>query len=135
MMHKQPDFSGHWRANLERSTFRVTAPRSLDMVIEHQGDSLRQKVLSVSRDGSEQKALFTCRTNGALGTGRLNGEMVAGRAWWMDVELMIELVIPTSQDELRLIDCWTLSNDHRKLTMRHRDDALAGQFVELDRVA
>ena len=134
-MRKRPDFSGRWRANLHRSKFGAATPRSLDMVIEHKGDSLRQKVLSVAHDGAEQKALFTCCTNGEPGTGRLNGEMVAGRAWWLDLELRIELVVPTSNGTLRLIDCWTLSDDLRTLTMSHRDDALAGQTVELERVA
>jgi hypothetical protein len=134
-MRKQPDFSGRWRADLDRSRFGATAPRSLDMAIEHAGDCLRQKISSVADDGVERKALFSCRTNGALGTARLNGELVAGRAWWLGVELRIELVVPASGGELRLIDCWALSDDLRTLTMSHRDDALAGQTVKMQRLA
>ena len=133
-MSLRPDFSGRWRANLHRCEFRAPAPRSLDMLIDHTGDSLRQKILRVTHDGMDQKALFACRTDGVQGANRLNGEPLAGRAWWLDDALMIEIVFPGSGGELRLVDCWTLSNDRCTLTMAHRDDALAGQTVELERV-
>ncbi len=134
-MCKQPDFSGRWRANLDRCRFSAIAPRSLDMAIEHAGDTLRQKVLTVAHDGAARKALFSCCINGELGEARLNGEHVASRVWWLGVELRIELVIPASSGELRLIDCWTLSDDLRTLIMAHHDDALAGQIVEMERVS
>jgi hypothetical protein len=133
-MSSQPDFSGRWRADLPRCTFATPAPRSLDMLIEHIGDSLRQKVVSVAHDGADQLALFTCRTSGAPGASRLNGAPVAGSAWWLDGELVIEVVMPRPDGELRLVDCWRLSDDRLTLTMTHRDDALAGQTVELARV-
>jgi len=101
-MSEQPDFSGHWRASLERSRFATQTPLSLDVLIEHSGDSLRQKVLSVAQDGAEQAALC---------------------------------VVPRPGGEIRLVDFWSLSIDQRTLTMAHRDDALAGQTVELELVA
>ena len=58
-------------------------------------------------------------------------------AYWQDGddtdELVIETTMSREERDLHFKDCWSVSEDGQRLTMAHRDDALAGQTVILVR--
>jgi hypothetical protein len=118
----KPDFSGEWEADLSRSTVRGAAPQSMRVVIDHHEPVLREEVIVVKANGSEQQLGFECRTDRA--ENRMQGLPIGGSARWAGEELIIETVV---SPERRFRDFWSLSSDGQILTMEHRDDLLAGQ--------
>ena len=85
-----PDFSGLWRLNLEKSTFRGQAPKEILVKIQHRDPMLVQTMLVVGADGSERLLTFTYDTGGGESTNALAGEEMQTRAHWSGSELVIE---------------------------------------------
>jgi len=129
----KPDFSGTWTADLSKSRFAGPKPASLLVVIEHRDPKLRQNLVVTKADGSTDRAMFECRI-GEEGGLLFNGNELRGAAKWVDDELVIESGVKIGERELYFCDCWSLSLDGQQLFMEHRNDALAGQRVECQRV-
>jgi len=129
----KPDFSGTWTADLSKSTFAGPKPASLLVVVEHRDPEFRQELVVTKADGSTDRAVFGCQI-GDEGTLLFNGSQLRGAAKWVGDELMIESWVRIGERELYFCDCWSLSPDGQRLTMEHRNDALAGQRVECQRV-
>jgi len=129
----KPDFSGTWTADLSKSRFAGPKPASLLVVIEHRDPKLRQELVVTKADGSTDRARFECRI-GEEGRLLFNGNQLRGAAKWVDDELVIESGAKIGERELYFCDCWSLSLDGQQLIMEHRNDALAGQRVECQRV-
>jgi hypothetical protein len=129
------DFTGIWRLDAEASEFHGPAPTSLIMKIEHAEPDLTQHIAATDMAGKEHRRVFTCRigeeTISAVGETTLR--LIA--YWQVDVpgELVIETLMNREDRVLEFRDCWSLSDDGSRLTMAHRDDALAGQTVILIR--
>jgi hypothetical protein len=129
----KPDFSGLWRLNLEKSTFRGPLPKELLVRIEHREPHLTQTMLIVAADGVEQEQTFTYETTGresTITTGLGDGQ---SRGHWNGSELVIDSVLNTPNRTFRFSDHWSLSSDGQTLRMAHRDDDLAGQVAVLER--
>jgi hypothetical protein len=131
----QPDFSGLWQLNVEKSTLRAQVPKELLVKIDHRDPNLTQTMLIVAADGSEQQQTFTYETNGyesrtklALGEGQ-------SRAHWNGSELVIDSVLTTPSRTFHFSDHWSLSWDGQTLQMAHRDDDLAGQVAVFEKAS
>lgn len=128
------DFSGRWTADLSKSKLLSPRPKAMVVMVAHSEPDLRQEITVTKDDGSEQRIVFECRTNGETDRCRLDGKEVRGQAQWRGEELVIELWMRHGDREIYLCDCWSLSPDRQTLTMEHRDDALAGQVTFLRRM-
>jgi len=127
----QPDFTGFWRLDSEASTFHGPAPAGLLIKIEHREPDLTQHILATDGAGQERRSIFTCRT-GEETISTIGETILRCRTHWQDTnELVIDTVMSRQGNLLRFMDHWSLSPDGTRLTMAHRDDALAGQTVIL----
>lgn len=88
----------------------------------------------MKEDGNEQRITLQCATNGEPDQCQVDGKNVRGSAHWQGEELVIEIWLQQGDKELYVHDCWSLSPDRQTLTMRHRNDALAGQIAVLRRI-
>jgi len=129
----RPDFTGIWRANLEKSILRGPVPREILHRIEHREPHLDQEILVAQADGNEQHLIFSYNTTGDETTNLIGGKTARTRALWDGNELVIESWLEILDRQLHLKDHWSLSDDGETLTMAHRDDDLAGQIVVHDK--
>lgn len=127
------NFSGTWNANLSKSRFLGPPPIAVSVRIEHSDPELQEEIVVRRIDGSQEKAVFQCWTNGAPGKSLLNGAAVRGSARWDGAELIIESWMRFGAREMYFCDCWSLSHDGQSLSMEHRKDVLAGQLTVLER--
>jgi hypothetical protein len=125
----QPNFSGLWQANLDKSHLSAPPPAKLMMKIAHGDDDLRQAVLVTRSDGTQERQVLTYSMTGAQSDIELRGLPLKLRVQWNGPEMVVE----ATYGERALRDYWSLSDDGLTLTMAHRDDALAGQMTVLER--
>ncbi|HSZ62418.1 MAG TPA: hypothetical protein VK828_11505 [Terriglobales bacterium] len=128
------DFTGAWKANLEKSKFQGPQPKSLTMKIAHSQTELHQEIVVTRPDGNEDRVVFKCWINGDQNKNSLNGKPIRGSARWQGNELVIESWLHAGARELHFRDHWSLSDDRKTLIMEHREDDLAGQRTVLERV-
>ena len=127
------NFTGTWNANLSKSRFLGPSPKTLSVKIEHSDPELQEEILVTNGDGSEERVVFKCWTDGEQDGSLLNGVAVRGGGRWDGEELVIESRIQFGTREMHFCDCWSLSPDGQTLSMEHREDDLAGQLTILDR--
>lgn len=128
------NFTGTWRANLSRSRFVGPPPIAIAAKIEHSDPELQEELLVTKADGSEERVVFKCWTNGEQDKSTLNGRAIRGWARWEGDEVVIQSWVQFATREMYFCDCWSLSPDGQTLSMEHREDDLAGQLMVLDRV-
>jgi hypothetical protein len=128
-----PDFSGLWRLNLEKSTFRGQAPKESLVRIQHCEPTLVQTMLVVAADGGEQLLTFTYDTAGGESRNTVAGGEVQSRAHWSGSELVIESELRTPDRTFHFRDHWSLAADGQTFRMAHLDDDLAGQIAVLEK--
>lgn len=126
------NFSGIWNADLSKSIFLGLSPKAVWVRIEHSDPELLQEIVATKIDGSQEKHIFKCWTNGEQKS-LLNGSAVRGCARWDGAELVIESWIQFGAREMHFCDCWSLSPDAQTLSMAHRNDDLAGQLTVFER--
>lgn len=131
--HMTVNFTGTWNANLSKSRLLVPVPKAISVTIAHSDSELHEQLLVTKVDGSEERVVFRCWTNGAQDKNLLNGRAVRGGARWEGRELVIETWIPLGTREMHLCDYWSLSPDGQTLSMEHRNDDLDGQLTVLER--
>ena len=129
------DFSGVWKADLQKSKLLVPAPRAIVIRIDHSESQLVEEMTVTELDGTEDRLVFQCLINTQKTINLLNGVEIPGRARWEGAELIIESWMKFGQRESYFCDCWSLSPDGQMLTMEHRNDDLAGQITVLERTA
>ncbi len=128
------NFAGVWNASVHKSRFLGPVPKALSVKIEQSALELQEEMLVTKLDGSEDRMIFKCWTNGEQDRNLLNGKPVRGCARWQGDELIIESWVQFGTREMHFCDCWSLSPDKQTLIMEHRNDDLAGQITILDRV-
>ena len=84
------NFSGMWNLNLSKSRLLGPPPQAVLVKIEHSDPELQEEILVKKIDGSEEKIVFQCWTNGEQDKSLLNNTAVRGRARWEGAELVIE---------------------------------------------
>ncbi len=127
------NFTGTWNANLSKSRFLGSPPKAISVKIEHSGPELQEEIVVTKLDGSQERVVFNCWTNGEQDKNLLNGRAVRGGATWAGEELVIESWMQFGAREMHFCDCWSLSPDGQTLSMEHRNDDLAGQLTILDK--
>jgi hypothetical protein len=127
------DFSGTWKANLEKSKLLGLVPRAMLVRIEHSDPELLEEILITKMDGSEDRVVFKCLTTGDEVTNSIRGIAFRSRCQWEGTGLVIESWMNLGGRESYFRDHWSLSADGQTLTMEHRDDDLAGQTTVLER--
>jgi len=84
------NFTGTWKANLSKSGFLGPLPTAIKVEIQHSNPELQEEIVVTKVDGSEERVIFECWTNGEQGKSLLNGRAVRGNARWEGEELVIE---------------------------------------------
>ncbi len=110
------NFTGIWHANLSKSRFLGPPPIAIAVKIEHSDPELQEKILVTKVDGSEERVVFECWTNGKEGKSLLNGSAVRGNARWEGDELVIESWMQFGTRQMHFCDCWSLSPDGQILS-------------------
>lgn len=128
------NFTGAWKADLEKSRFLSPPPRGVVIQIDHAENYLREEIIITKNDSLEERVVFTCDTTGNEGSATLNGKAIRGKSHWVGSELVIESWMQFGDRELYFRDCWSLRDEGQTLIMEHRDDALAGQLTVLRRM-
>jgi hypothetical protein len=126
------DFTGIWKANIEKSKFLAPPPKALSMKIDQSQTELHQEVVVTRPDAKADRMTFNCSISGE-NKSSLNGQTIRGSATWQGNELLIESWLNAGERELHFRDFWSLSDDRKTLIMEHRDDDLAGQRTVLER--
>ena len=73
------DFTGVWKANLEKSRFLGPPPKALTMKIEQSETELHQEIVVTRPDGNEDRMTFNCWINGEQNRNSLNGQPIRER--------------------------------------------------------
>ena len=128
------NFSGTWKADLEKSRFLSPLPKGIVIRIDHADNYLQEEVIITKSDGLEERVVFTCDPTGNEGRSTLNGKAIREKSHWVGSELIIESWMQFGERELYFRDCWSLRDEGQTLLMEHRDDALAGQLTVLRRI-
>jgi hypothetical protein len=127
------NLTGVWNANLTNSRILGPTPRAITVTIAHSDPELQEEIVVTKLDGSEERIVFKCSTNGEPGKNLLNGRAVHGSAKWVGEELVIESRMQSGPREMHFCDYWSLSPNGQTLSMEHRNDDLAGQKTVLER--
>jgi|SRR6266850_5300425 len=128
------DFSGAWKANLEKSHILSARPKAMMVKIDHSDPELLVEMVITQMNGIEDRLVFRGLTSGEEVTNLVGGLHLRSRSRWMGTELLIESWMNLGGREGHFRDYWSLSSDGRTLKMEHRDDDLAGQITVLERV-
>jgi hypothetical protein len=129
-----PDFTGVWLLNVEKSVSRGEIPAKTLMKIEHTQATIVQQLRVIYSDARETLLVFHYDTGNET-FNNIGGSTARSRIRWEGLELVIESWLNLKDRELRLADYWSISIDGKTLTMEHRDDALAGQISVLDKAS
>ena len=128
------DFTGQWLADLAVSRLHGPPPKEIQFSILHSEPALKAELRMTMMDGSIMNMVFNARTTGQRVVNTVLGSEWHSEAVWVGSELLIKSWVNHPSRELHFRDYWSLSSDHRTLTMEHRDDDLAGQLTILRRV-
>jgi len=127
------DFTGVWKANLEKSNLLGPSPKALLATVRHSDPELVVEMLTTKTDGSQDRLVFRGVTTDEEFTNSVHGLQMRSRARWVGAELLIESWLDVGGRRAHFRDFWSLSSDGQTLTMEHRDDDLAGQITFLEK--
>lgn len=119
------NFSGTWKADLQRSKLLGLMPKALLVKINHTEAELIVEMLSTKLDDTEDRLLFRGVTSGKEVINSINGTEARNQCRWDGEELLIESWMKLGERQVHFRDYWSLSSDGRTLTMEHRGDDLA----------
>ena len=128
------NFTGTWKANLEKSKVLGPAPREMVVKIQHADPELVEEIVTTKADGTEDRVVFRCLTTGDDVTNSVHDVQFRSRSHWTKEVLVIESWISVGGRNCHFRDHWSLSADGQILTMEHRDDDLAGQMMVLEKI-
>lgn len=129
-----PDFSGVWKADLQRSKLLGPQPTAVLAKIKHSREELSAELVITKPDGCEDSLLFQGRTPGEEVTNVAQGVEMRSRLRWIGYELLIESWVNVAGRQGHFLDYWSLSSDSQTLIMDHRGDDLDGQITFLEKV-
>ena|SRR6266481_7269327 len=129
-----PDFSGVWKANLEKSNLLGARPKAMLVKIDHLDPELLVEMVITKMDETEDRLIFRGLTSGDEVTNLVSGVQVRSPSRWVGMELVIESRMNVGGREGYFRDYWSLTGDGGVLKMEHRDDVLAGQITLLERI-
>ncbi|MGH9728083.1 MAG: hypothetical protein ACRD4V_05760 [Candidatus Acidiferrales bacterium] len=130
-----PNFSGVWRANLEKTRLIGPAAKSITAKINHSPAELFVEIVFAAADGAEHRLRFRAPTTGEEAINTVNGQQWRSSIQWVGPDLLIESWVDMGERKGHFRDFWSLSKDGRSLTMEHRDDDINGQITVLEKAA
>lgn len=128
------NFTGVWKADMEKSRLLGPAPKAVLVTISHEDPELIVETVITKIDDIEDRVRFRGLTSGEEVINEIHGVEVRSRSNWVGTELLIESWINVAGRLSHFCDFWSLSNDGRRLTMEHRGDDLAGQITLLEKM-
>src|SRR5260370_19393577 len=121
------DFSGVWKANLEKSNILGARPKAMMVKIDHSDPELLAEMVITQLNEIEDLLIFRGLTSGEEVTNFIGSLQVRSRSRWMGAELLIESWMNHGGREGHFRDDLVLSSAGGELTMEHRDDYLGGE--------
>lgn len=106
-----PDFSGLWKADLQRSKLLGPQPRALVAKIKHSEEEFAAEMLVTTPDGREDQLLFRGRMFGEDVSNLVQGVEMQSRLQWVGKELRIESWVNVAGRQGHFLDYWSLSSD------------------------
>src|SRR5258708_24690277 len=88
-----PNFTGVWKANIEKSQFNGPAPTDYLTIFDQQGSKITEQTGTFGPHG-EQRASFTYNTDGKPSMNSLHGMPMRTQASWSGGVLMNEAKVP-----------------------------------------
>jgi hypothetical protein len=122
-MAANPDFSGTWKMNPDKSTFGpMPAPGSIIEKIDH-----KDPVLSIERSG-DQAYTTKYSTDGTETTNSMMGADMKSKATWEGKTLVVNSNIDAGGATIKLVTKYSLSEDGKTLTEATSISAPQGDF-------
>jgi len=109
-----PNFTGVWKANIEKSQFNGPAPTEYLTIFDQQGSKLTEQTGTFGAHG-EQRASFTYNTDGKPSMNSLHGMPMRTQASWSGGVLMIEAKV--AGHPASITEKYALSSDGNTLTI------------------
>jgi len=110
-----PSISGVWRANLEESKFAQMKPSEYLMIVQQQGNTVRESIGDTNMMGTYRSA-FTFNTAGQESRNSWRGLPMRSKAEWTEGALIIDSRV-AGQNPLTFHDKYSLSADGNTLTI------------------
>jgi type IV secretion system protein VirB10 len=115
----EPDFSGSWTLNRQRSTLgRLPAPPAPLLQIEHRGGTLRCV---------ETPVVWSAAFNGKPAKGKSGGIVMSTVLKWEGSALLVNTLVSGAHGDYTQMDRWQLSRDGATLTIRREIVRLGGE--------
>src|SRR5258708_39150367 len=121
------DFSGVWKANLEKSNILGARPKAMMVKIDHSDPELLVEMLITQMNEIDDRLVFRGLTSGEEVTNLVGSLQLRSRSRVMRVELLIESWMNLGEREGHFRAYWSLSSDGRTPKMRNGHDDLAGK--------
>jgi hypothetical protein len=120
MAQDQPNFSGVWQLNNDKSTFDGKPPARMRMQIDHQGTNLVMTSRIVGTPPQQDQQTYRYAIGGNESRNEMHGAPMKSRVRWDSGILAIDSVTVLMKKELHLDGRYALSEDRNVLTLRER---------------
>jgi hypothetical protein len=126
----KPNYTGDWKMNVSKSSFgEMPAPSSMTSKINHDEPNLHTASKSSSDQGDfEFTAAYT--TDGKECTNEIMGSPMKSTVKWEGDVLVINSDVKFGDNDLTIIDRWTLSEDGKTLTIARNFKSAMGEFQQ-----
>lgn len=128
------DFSGVWKADLQKSKLVGPRPKAVLAKIKHSREELAAEMFITKADGREDRLHFKSRISGEEVANVVQSLEMRSRLQWVGKELLIESWAHFAGHDSHFLDYWSLSSDGQTLIMEHRGDDLPGQVTFLEKM-
>ena len=123
-----PDFSGQWKLDVDKSAFGPTPPpTAMTRKVDHKDPALSVET-STSGPQGDQNATFKYTTDGKETTNSMMGNDVKCKAAWEGKTLIITNTANFGGADVKFIQKWALSEDGKTLTDNTNISAPQGDF-------
>jgi hypothetical protein len=124
MAADKPDFSGNWKADLEKSTFGPQGPpSSATSKITHKDPDL-----TVESTTNDQTQTFKYTTDGKETTNSFMGNDMKSKAVWEGKTLVVTSTMDMGGAAVKLVGKYSLSDDGKTLTQALNISTPQGDF-------
>jgi len=124
----QPNFSGEWRMNAERSNFApLPAPEKMVRKISQRGSHLKIQTTQFGRQ-HEIVTELSYTTDGAVSRNVIRGQEFTGTAHWEGDTLVVESKREVQGMTIVQQESWSLSADGHVLTIANHVQTPQGAF-------
>jgi hypothetical protein len=112
-----PNFSGHWKLNVEKS--KLDDPYQEERTIEHKDAEITVSV-NATVDGEEESSTAKYTTDGKETRNMIDGDPLFTTVHWDGDALLFDSTLIGDTDTTETHDRWTLSADGKLLTVARK---------------